>query len=54
MNKEYYDFLNRLFNIVFIMFHYSNLTLPSDMYDDIDKALEDMQYQILKIGGDNK
>ena len=54
MDKKYRDILIRLFNITFNIFHYSNLTLPSDVYDDIDKALEDMQYEIAELGGDNK
>ena len=54
MNKKYCDILIRLFNITFNIFHYSNLTLPGDVYDDIDRALEDMQYEIAELGGDNK
>lgn len=54
MNKKYCDILTRLFNITFNIFHYSNLTLPSDVYDDINRALDDMQYEIAALGGDNK
>ena len=54
MNKKYRDILIRLFNITFNIFHYSNLALPSDVYDDIDRALEDTQYEIAELGGDNK
>jgi len=54
MNKKYRDILIRLFNIIFYMFHYSNLTLPRDVYDDIDRMLEDMQYEIAELEGDNK
>ena len=54
MNKKYCDILIRLFNITFNLFHYSNLTLPSDVYDNIDRELEKMQYEIAELGGDNK